>query len=42
MNDGEAGSPSDAELGRLEQRQRQRFKRLKERLRELAKADGLL
>ncbi len=41
MND-DAGNMNDAELSKLEQRLRQRFKRLKDRLREQAKAEGLL
>lgn len=42
MSDGEVGSLSETELGSMERRVRQRFKRLKDRLRELAREDGLL
>lgn len=42
MNDAETSPLSEAELVKGEQRLRQRFKRLKDRLKELAKADGLL
>jgi len=42
MNDAETAQLSEAELQKSEQRLRQRFKRIKDRLRELAKEDGLL
>jgi RNA polymerase sigma-70 factor (ECF subfamily) len=42
MNDGEPARLSDAELQKQEQRLRQRFKRLKDRMRQLAEEAGLL
>jgi RNA polymerase sigma-70 factor (ECF subfamily) len=42
MNDAEALDLPEAELQKQEQRLRQRFKRLKDRLRELAEKEGLL
>ena len=42
MHDGDAANLSEAELQKTEQRLRQRFKRLKDRLRELAEKDGLI
>jgi len=41
MNDADAARMGDAELKKCERRLRQRFKRVKDRLRELAKEDGL-